>query len=112
MENPLSRHSGLGRALLGALTVAALAGSTAGAAFAQPYGGDHPGWGPDRGGEYHYRRGERMGYNDWSGAPVVDYRQHHLRRPRDGYEWREHNGRYVMVAVATGIIASILLHPR
>ena len=53
-----------------------------------------------------------MGYNDWHTAPVVDYRQHHLRRPRAGYEWREHNGSYVMVAIATGLIASVLLNQR
>ena len=72
-------------------------------------GGDHHNWGRDRGGDYAYRRGERMGYNDYSNAPVVDYRARHLRRPRHGYEWREHNGHYVMVAIATGLIASVLL---
>ena len=53
-----------------------------------------------------------MGYNDWNGARPVDYRQHRLRRPPRGYEWRESNGRYVMVAIATGLIASIILNNR
>lgn len=74
--------------------------------------GEHRDWGQDRGNDYAYRRGERMGYNDWNNSPVVDYRARHLRRPRQGYEWREHNGRYVMVAIATGLIASVLLNNR
>ena len=116
------RVTGLRRVMLCALTATALAGALTGAAFAQPDrggnhdgghdNGQHAGWGADRGGGYQYRRGERMGYNDYSNAPVVDYRQHHLRRPRAGYEWREHNGNYVMVAVATGLIASVLLNQR
>ena len=31
---------------------------------------------------------------------------------RAGYEWREHNGKYVLVAIATGLIASVLLNQR
>ena len=50
-----------------------------------------------------------MGYNDWHNAPAVDYRAHHLRAPPHGYEWREVNGQYVLAAVATGLIASIIL---
>lgn len=71
----------------------------------------HQGWGQDRGGGgQHYQRGERMGYNDWSGAPHIDYREHHLRRPGRGYEWREYNGQYVLAAVATGLIASAIIN--
>ena len=71
---------------------------------------EHRGWGQDRGGGYNYHRGERMGYNDWSGAPRVDYREHHLRRPGRGYEWREYNGQYVLAAVATGLVASAIIN--
>ena len=127
------RMSDLQKIIVCALTATALAGSITSAAFAQPDRrdgqdrgqqgqhdnrgnrddrGEHRGWGQDRGGEYHYRRGERMGYNDWRNAPVVDYRQRHLRRPRAGYEWREHNGKYVLVAIATGLSASVLHNPR
>ena len=74
--------------------------------------GDHQGWGADRGQDHAYRRGERMGYNDWSAAPVVDYRSRHLRRPKRGYEWREHNGRYILAEIATGAIASVVLGRR
>jgi Ni/Co efflux regulator RcnB len=101
--------------------VAAIALIASSAASAQPYGqghdqhgqqsdnGRHAGWGADMGGGHHWRRGQRMGYNDWNGAQVVDYRQHHLRQPPRGYEWRQSNGQYVLAAVATGLIASIIL---
>jgi Ni/Co efflux regulator RcnB len=90
------------KTLVLALTAAAL---VAGAADAQ----GHPGWGRDQGAAHHWNRGERMGYNDWRGAQPVDYRAHHLRAPPRGYEWRESNGQYVLAAVATGLIASIIL---
>ncbi|MFI4973880.1 MAG: RcnB family protein [Caulobacterales bacterium] len=67
------------------------------------------GWGQDYNGGHHWRRGQRIGYNDWNGAQTVDYRQHHLRQPPRGYEWRESNGQYVLAAIATGVIASIIL---
>jgi Ni/Co efflux regulator RcnB len=91
--------------------ILAIAASTlvvsAGAAFAQP--GDHAGWASDQGASHHWQNGERMGYNDWSGAHAVDYRQHHLRRPQRGYEWRESNGQFVLGAIATGVIASAIV---
>ena len=66
----------------------------------------HAGWARDMGASHQWRRGERMGYNDWNGARAVDYRQHHFRRPPSGYEWRQSNGQYVLGAIATGLIAS------
>ncbi len=106
--------------MVGALALTIAAGS---AASAQPYGngpdhgrGDHGkaashgNWGKDYGGDHNWKRGERVGYNDWQGAHVVDYRQHKLRRPPRGYEWRESNGQYILAAVATGLIASIILN--
>jgi Ni/Co efflux regulator RcnB len=102
-----------------AVTAAALVALSAGAANAQydhqgdhhgGQGGQRPGWGLDYGGGGHnWRRGERMGYNDWSGAQPLNYREHHLRRPPHGYEWRESNGRYILAAVATGAIMSIIM---
>ena len=67
-------------------------------------------WGQDRGASHQWQQGERMGRNDWSSAQPVDYRSHHLRHPPRGYEWRESNGQYVLAAVATGVIASIILN--
>ena len=73
-------------------------------------GYQHSGWGQDYGNRgHHWRSGERMGYNDWNGAQRVDYRRYRLRQPPRGYEWRQSNGQYILGAVATGVIASIIL---
>lgn len=115
--------------LIGAMALSLAAGS---AALAQPYGHGpanqgppghmqgrdnqgpkykpNPKWGREYGANHHWRRGQRMGYNDWQGAQAVDYRQHRLRRPPKGYEWRESNGQYILGAIATGLIASIILN--
>ena len=46
-------------------------------------------------------RGSRYVVNDWRGA--------HLRQPPRGYHWvRSDNGDYLMVAITTGLIASII----
>lgn len=112
--------------LIGALALT-MAASTA--AVAQPMGNDHRGdhrgrgdnhqdqhrgWGRDYGnGGHKWRRGERMGYNDWNSYERVDYRQHHLRAPPRGYEWRRSSdGNYILAAIATGLIASIILGNR
>lgn len=73
-------------------------------------GQQHAGWGQEYGGGHNFHRGERMGYNDWSAAQPLDYREHHLRRPPHGYEWRESNGQYILAAVATGLIASAIIN--
>jgi Ni/Co efflux regulator RcnB len=90
------------KTLVIAIAAAAL---VAGAASAQ----GHPGWGQDQGASHQWNKGEHMGYNDWQTAQPVDYRAHHLRAPPSGYEWRESNGQYVLAAVATGLVASIIL---
>jgi Ni/Co efflux regulator RcnB len=102
------------KALLVAAAAALIAGS-AGSAMAGPHdhggpSGGHPGWGQDYGGSHQWRSGQRMGYNDWSRGQRVDWRARHLRTPPRGYEWREVNGQYVLAAVATGLIASIILN--
>lgn len=118
------------RIIASALALSLLAGA-AGAASAQPYGhdqrggyGDHRDDRGDRGDhrDFHggdrwaahreWRRGGRMDRMEWRRAHVVDYRIHHLRRPPRGYEWREIDGRYVLAAVATGIIADIIINSR
>lgn len=71
--------------------------------------GRHLGWAKDRGHQHRWSRGERMGYNDWRGARTIDYRHYHLRQPPRGYEWRQRNDQFILVAVATGLIASIIL---
>ena len=59
----------------------------------------HPDW----------RAGGRIARDDLRRGAHVDYRDHHLRRPPRGYEWREVDGNYVLAAAATGLIASIIL---
>jgi Ni/Co efflux regulator RcnB len=56
-----------------------------------------------------WRKGERMRHEDWERGERIDYRHYHLRRPPRGYEWREVDGNYVLAAVATGLIASVII---
>lgn len=97
-------------------TVAAML--SGGVAFAQDHHDDHPAdhhddQHGDRG-DHHYVRhddwhkGARMRHEDWDRGQRVDYRHYHLRRPPSGYEWREVDGNYVLAAVATGVIASVI----
>jgi len=55
-----------------------------------------------------WKRGEHMRREDWARGERVDYRRYHLRAPRRGYEWREVDGNFVMAAVATGVIATVI----
>ncbi len=71
--------------------------------------GRHRGWGQERGRDYRWGRGQQMGYNDWRNARRVDYRRYHLRQPPRGYEWRQNNDRFILGAIATGIIASVIM---
>ncbi|HWI78185.1 MAG TPA: RcnB family protein [Ramlibacter sp.] len=41
---------------------------------------------------------------------VNDWRGHHLNAPPRGYQWVQVGGDYVLVAIATGIIAQLLLN--
>ena len=105
--------------LFAALMATAMVAALTGFASAQPqsqhqanqsHGQKAPRWGQDnRPAQAHWKRGQRMGYNDWRRAQPVDYRAHRLRQPPRGYEWREQNGQYILAAVATGLIASIIL---
>ena len=55
-----------------------------------------------------WKKGAKMRDEDWKRGEHVDYRQHHLRAPPRGYEWRAVDGNYVLAAVATGVIASVV----
>lgn len=55
-----------------------------------------------------WRKGYHMRPNDWNRGERIDYRRYHLSPPPPGYEWREVDGNYVMAAVATGVIASVI----
>ena len=56
-----------------------------------------------------WRKGYHMRHEDWDRGERVDYHSYHLRRPPSGYEWRLVDGNYVLAAVATGVIASVIV---
>ncbi len=104
--------------LLSAGAIALFAAGSTGA-IAQDHGRDqnrpgqasqHRGWGRDQGANHRWSKGEQMGYSDWNGASRVNYRQYHLSAPPRGYEWRQQNGQFILGAVATGMIASIIMN--
>lgn len=100
--------------LLLAASIAFLTAASS-AAFAGPPGhghghggppGKHKGWHKQE-----YRRGGHIERDYLSSRYYVDYHEHHLAPPPHGHRWVRHpDGRYILVAVATGIIADILLH--
>lgn len=59
---------------------------------------------PPRGGG-HLQRDHRGDY-------VRDYKRHGLRAPGRGQQWRHVDGRYVLIAAATGLIADVVLNGR
>lgn len=56
----------------------------------------------------HWHRGGRIEHQDWDRGARVDYRVYHLHEPPPGYEWRQVGSNFILAAVATGIIASII----
>ncbi len=69
--------------------------------------------GADQRGQQHQppRKGERLA-QDRRGQRVDDYRKHGLKRPPKGHEWRKVDDRYVLIAVATGIVTSVIANGR
>jgi Ni/Co efflux regulator RcnB len=78
------------------------------------YGYQEGGWrgrGRGVGPSQSWYRGDRLPPQYRSRHYVVDdWRGHHLYAPPRGYQWVQSGGDYLLVAVATGIIASILLN--
>lgn len=75
-----------------------------------PHGGlvhTYPGAGP----EHNFYKGGRLP-GEWRNRQYVvdDWRAHHLRRPPPGYYWVQTGGDYVLAAIATGIIADIIIN--
>jgi Ni/Co efflux regulator RcnB len=56
-----------------------------------------------------WKKGYHLKQEDWGRGEKVDYRQYHLRRPQKGYEWRLVDGNYVMAAVDTGVVATVVV---
>jgi Ni/Co efflux regulator RcnB len=58
-----------------------------------------------------FRRGDRLPPNYRNRQYVVNnWREHRLRPPPRGYQWVQTGGDYVLAAIATGIIADILIN--
>lgn len=57
-----------------------------------------------------WARGQRLPANYRARNYQVDWRSHHLRQPPRGYQWVQVDGQYVMVALATGLIADALFN--
>lgn len=57
-----------------------------------------------------FRKGGHVAYSDWQRGKAVDYRKHkRLSKPPKGYEWRQVDNRYILAAVATGVITAIII---
>ena len=68
---------------------------------------DERGAGPD----HNWHKGDRIPatYRD-KRYEVSDWKAHNLHQPPSGYHWVNVNGDYVLAAVATGVIADMLLN--
>jgi len=56
----------------------------------------------------HWHKGGQIAREDWDHGHAIDYRAHRLHAPPPGYEWRQIGPNFVLAAVATGVIASII----
>lgn len=55
----------------------------------------------------HWAKGERM--NDWKKySAVKDYKRHGLRKPAQGQRWVKVDNDYLLVTIASGVIAGII----
>jgi Ni/Co efflux regulator RcnB len=75
------------------------------------------GWGGDElrwngaGPEHSFRRGDRLPSRYRNHQYVVNnYREHHLRPPPRGYHWVQTGSDYVLAAIATGVIADLMIN--
>ena len=76
---------------------------------------DHDGHPPGKHKGWHKRdwhRGDRIEVIEIEHRYYIDdYAHYHLRQPPHGHRWvRTPDGKFILIAVATGIIADILLH--
>jgi Ni/Co efflux regulator RcnB len=86
-----------------------------GTVMAQPHDDGRPDGGhPPPPMEHHtnWSKGQRIGHDDWARGTPVDYHTRHLRQPPRGYEWRDVDGRSILAAVATGVIADVVVNAR
>jgi Ni/Co efflux regulator RcnB len=50
-----------------------------------------------------------MNTGDWNRGQKLDWHAHHFNKPPRGYEWREVDGNYVLAAITTGVIVSVIV---
>ena len=102
------------RLLTSAIALSLLA--SAGAAAAQPHHDDRNDHRYEQHRDDHnnnrghrWARGQRLDRTYYSDrSHYVDYRAHHLRAPPRGYQWVRADNDYALVALTTGLIASIV----
>lgn len=59
--------------------------------------------------KHRWVRGERLSRNYYTDRTYyVDYRTHHLRQPPRGYRWVRVDNDYMLIALTSGLIASII----
>lgn len=97
---------------LAAIIAATTMGSTA--ALAQPYqpGPPPPGYyhgpgGPPGPGWHRWHRGDRFYGNRYV---VNHWQRYRLRPPPPGYQWVQYGNQFVLIGIASGIVADIILN--
>jgi Ni/Co efflux regulator RcnB len=74
------------------------------------YGGGDRHW-DGAGPSHNFRRGDHLPSQYRNNQYVVnDWRGHNLRQPPRGYHWVQTGGDYVLAAVATGVIADLIIN--
>ncbi len=63
-------------------------------------------------GQQRWSRGQYVPQSYWGRERFVDYRSYRLRQPPRGYGWvrDDRSGDFLMIALATGLIANIASH--
>ena len=62
-------------------------------------------------GWHDWHKGDRIPASVRSHYRVVDYRSHHLRQPPRGYHWvQDDKGNVILAAIATGLIADLIIN--
>jgi Ni/Co efflux regulator RcnB len=97
------------------LTVLAMSLTMPGFAFAEgnDRGHDEHAQQEERGAgpNHSYHKGDRLSAEDHNKKyEVADWRSRNMREPPTGYHWVRSGDDFVLAAVATGVIADILLH--
>lgn len=59
-----------------------------------------------------WKKGAHIRDEDWKRGEHIEWKEHHLHRPPDGYEWREIDGNYVLANSSSGVISMTVVAPR